>query len=198
MNDNDKKHLTFTHKVKSNVRAITICDYVEDHFDDLISIAKSHYDFYAYVIHDKDENESGKHIHLLCMCKGGTSLPAHCRRFESVIPANFVCVVKSPRAMARYLIHKDNPEKYQYSFDEIVSNDLDKCASYISDIQDSKQVWSDFVKVKSGQLSVEDFLEIYRSEFYSMPFYQKVSLYNKFYDYFGGAHQRSSSSFPGR
>lgn len=41
------------------------------------------------------------------------------------IPSNYVQCTKSLKASIRYLIHKDNPEKFQYSVDDIHCNDVD-------------------------------------------------------------------------
>ena len=49
---------------KGNVRCITISDNIPDHWSDIISIAKSSYDFWAYIYHDKDDTD--KHLHIVC------------------------------------------------------------------------------------------------------------------------------------
>lgn len=178
MDDNEKKRLTSTVGTKGNVRYITITDNVPEHWDALISIAKSTYQWYAYIFHDKDETE--KHIHLLCYDKGGTTLKSHCDRFSSVVPSNFVLKVFNPRAMARYLIHKDNLEKFQYSPELVFTNSKDKFSTFLLEIEtDVKQQYHDYVAVLRGELSVDDFMEKYRAEFASSPFYHRCNLFHK-------------------
>ena len=180
MDESDKKRLLTTcNTKKGNVRCITITDNIPDHWDSLISIAKSNYEFWAYIYHDKDDGID-KHLHLLCLERGGTSLKSHCRRFESVVPANFVCKVTSPRAMARYLIHLDNPQKFQYARNDVVTSSKDKYASFLSSSSDDVvSQFQDFMSLMQGKISINDYLDKYRGEFASMPFYQKQAFFHK-------------------
>lgn len=181
MDEKEKKRLTTNTGVKGNVRYITITDNVPEHWDDLIAIVRSSYNWFAYIYHDNDDTD--KHIHILAYDEGGTSLKSHCARFSSVIPSNFVLKVWNPRSMARYLIHKDSPEKFQYKYDDIVTNGRDKLAGFFKDMNaDCTQEFQDFVKVRLGQMSVTDFLDKYRGEFSSMPFYHKLNTYAKLMD----------------
>ena len=63
MDDNDKKRLTTRTGVRGNVRYITITDNIEEHWNDIISIGKSSYSWWAYIFHDHDDTD--KHIHIL-------------------------------------------------------------------------------------------------------------------------------------
>lgn len=186
MDESEKKKLISTVGVKGNVRYITITDNVPEHWDSIISIAKSSYSWFAYIFHDKDSKDGEsveKHLHILCYDEGGTSLKAHCARFESVIPSNFVCKVFSPRAMARYLIHKDNPQKYQYSISDIQTNGRDKLNLFLNDYNsDCVSEYRDFFHVRCGIMSVADFLDKYRGEFASMPFHHKLSVFARLMD----------------
>lgn len=181
MNDKEKQLLTTRVGVKGNVRAITITDNVPDHWPSLLNVVRAMYEFYAYIYHDKDVDDDGKlidkHIHILAVEKGGTTLKSHCERFSGIVPANFVCKVKNPRAMAKYLIHKGYDDKYRYAVTEVKTNNFARYQGMISDgSRDVKELWSDYQKVRAGQLSVLDYLELYRTEFESMPFYQKNAL----------------------
>lgn len=178
MDESEKKKLLTRTGVKGNVRYITITDNVPEHWDSLISIAKSHYQWWAYIYHDKDNTD--KHIHLLCYDKGGTSLKSHCDRFSAVVPSHFVEKVWNGRAMARYLIHKDDPQKHQYQVSEVFTSSKDKFASFLLD--ENKDViteYNDFLAVLDGSMSVTDFLDKYRGEFSSMPFHHKLNTFYK-------------------
>lgn len=193
MDEKDKKRLTTNVGVKGNVRYITITDNVEEHWHDLLDIAKASYTWYAYIYHDKDN--TNKHLHMLLYDEGGTSLKAHCQRFESVIPPNFVLKVWSPRAMARYLVHKDSPDKYQYNVKDIVTNGKDKLLSFFREQNsDCCDEFQDFVKVRSGQMTVMEFLDKYRGEFASMPFYHKLTTYSKLMDGYNINNERSCNA----
>lgn len=178
MDDKDMKKLTTTSGVKGNVRYITITDNIPEHWDSIISIGKSSYSWWAYIYHDKDDTD--KHLHILLYDEGGTNLKSHCNRFASVIPANFVLKVWSPRSMARYLIHKDNPEKHQYSLDEVYTNSKDKLYSFFKELNsDCVQEFRDFCAVREGRMTIEQFLDKYRGEFASMPFHHKLGVFSR-------------------
>ena len=76
-------------------------------------------------LHDKDFNPDGTfkkpHWHVMLSADGPITLKA----VEKIIePLNVPAPQKvgSGRGMIRYFIHLDNPEKYQYSRDEIVAH----------------------------------------------------------------------------
>lgn len=185
MDEKSKKRLISRSNIKKgNVRCITITDNIPEHWDNLITIAKSYYDFWAYIYHDRDTDRDnhiiGKHLHLLCFDKGGTTLKSHCGRFEGVVHPNFVEKVRAPRAMARYLIHLDDPEKFQYSRDDVITNHKDRYASYLCN-HDADIViqFQDFLKLIDGKITIYDYLDKYRGEFATMPFYQKQAFFHK-------------------
>ena len=178
MDDKEKKRLTSNVGVKGNVRYITITDNIAEHFQPLLSITKSSYTWYAYIYHEHDDTD--KHIHILAYDEGGTSLKAHCKRFESVIPPNFVLKVFSPRAMARYLIHKDSPEKYQYDYNDIITNGKDKLASFFrEDSGDIVELYNDFCKVQENKMPISEFLDKYRGDLAQIPFHHKIGVMSK-------------------
>ena len=168
MDEQDRKKLTTRSGVRGNVRYITITDNVPEHWDDIIHIGKSSYTWWAYIYHDCDDTD--KHLHILLYDEGGTSLTSHCNRFSSVLPSNFIEKVWSPRAMARYLIHKDNPEKFQYDIKNVFTNSKDKLISFFKESNsDCVNEYKDYCLVRQGEMSIEDFLDKYRGEFASMP-----------------------------
>lgn len=178
MDENEKKRLTTNTGVKGNVRYITITDNMPDHWDRLIEITKSSYNWYAYIYHDHDDTD--KHLHLLAYDEGGTNLKSHCKRFESVVPSNFVLKVFSPRAMARYLIHKDNLEKYQYNYNDIVTNGKDKLSGFFrEESSDVVELYNDFCKVQDGNMSISAFLDKYRGDLSSVPFHHKIGVISR-------------------
>lgn len=73
-------------------------------------------------LHDKDTNPDGTpkkpHWHVMLMFPGVKSVEqvyGLCKKFGGIKPQ----IVSSVQGQARYLIHKDNPEKYQYNPNEI-------------------------------------------------------------------------------
>lgn len=180
MDDQDKAKLTTTVGIKGNIRYITITSNQEEQWDKIIDVAKMNYHWYAYVFHDKDDTE--KHLHIMAYDKGGTSIKAHCARFEGVIPPNFVCKVRNPRAMARYLIHMDSPEKHRYQESDIVTNNTDKYHAFLEDLRTNvMEEYQDFSRVKHGLMTPEDFIDKYKSQIFDLPFQSKISVYHKIF-----------------
>ena len=90
---------------------------------------------YALIVHDKDiiqslDTDSGElkeepkktHKHIVIECKNPVSFEAMKKRFEGA----HIETIKYKKSAYQYLIHNSpkSKEKYQYSPDEIVSNDL--------------------------------------------------------------------------
>lgn len=80
-------------------------------------------DHYAYILHDKDENEP--HHHILLHLTRAMTTSAVCSRFKTELsPANtFNEPIKSD-SIATYLLHENEPEKHQYNLNEVISNDF--------------------------------------------------------------------------
>ena len=89
----------------------------------LLSVIRSKFIDWAYILHDKDTDENGvlkkPHIHWV-----GRATP----RFLSVVarflglPENNIEVVKNFDNTVCYLIHLNDIDKYQYSPDDVESN----------------------------------------------------------------------------
>ena len=77
---------------------------------------------FAYILHDKDVNPDGTpkktHYHLLLFFDGKKSFE-QIKEITDVLNAPNPQRVKNPKGMVRYLIHMDNPEKYQYKREDI-------------------------------------------------------------------------------
>ena len=111
-------------------------------------ILKSIVDYYkgctCYVIlHDKDKLEDGTlktlHIHCVLLLDGKRSKANVINDFSTVcnIPENCISVdnCQSVSGSIRYLTHFDDPDKYQYSLEDIKTNDK-KCNRYFLDIDE--------------------------------------------------------------
>ena len=75
-------------------------------------------------LHDKDDNPTGEpkkaHYHIILVYPGPTTYSAVAKltaSYNATIPQP----IESVRGMYRYFTHLDNPEKYQYSGEEIVT-----------------------------------------------------------------------------
>lgn len=87
-------------------------------------ISNYHVPVYISPYHDRDINPTGEpkkpHWHVMFMFEGKKSLEQIREIFQSFGGVGLE-VVMSMRGYARYLCHLDNPEKAQYSVDDVVS-----------------------------------------------------------------------------
>lgn len=70
---------------------------------------------------DADDHEKKAHWHVLLLFDGNKSFEQVCEIADQLHCAQ-PQVCQSPSGMVRYMIHMDNPEKYQYSREDIVAH----------------------------------------------------------------------------
>lgn len=91
--------------------------------DDVLNVLKSTFPEFAYILHDKDTDENGElkktHIHWVGRLKAARYLAALAD--DLGIAENMIERCRSFDAFIRYLIHADDPDKFQYPLDAIVS-----------------------------------------------------------------------------
>lgn len=79
---------------------------------------------YFMVWHDRDADPNGepkkKHAHILLMFEGNKST-AQMQAFQDAWKCPPPKRVENLRSMARYLCHLDNPEKFQYTYEDVAS-----------------------------------------------------------------------------
>ena len=151
---------------------------------------------YLYILHDKDEGEDGlidTHLHAIVW---GTP-----RRFVdwadlfsipddevNAIPPHMICRVMRPRSMARYLIHKDNPEKHQYSPDEVCGSNkgLEFFKTSLLDVDsiDLDSEVEDFSALRFGKMTPTEYLRKYRVFYAGDSFSNRIRMYNSIFENF--------------
>lgn len=96
-------------------------------------LAQLNYTMYAYIKHDKDILETGEakrvHYHLMVELKNPVSFDAMRKRFQGA----HIESPKYKKSAYQYLIHSspNSSEKYQYDFNEIVTNSVEGLKSII-------------------------------------------------------------------
>lgn len=92
--------------------------------DVVIQLAKSYFSAWAYCLHYADVLDSGElkkvHIHFLGKLADPRDPSVVCK--DLGVPVNSIANVKSWKAACRYLIHLDQPEKFQYSPDDVAAS----------------------------------------------------------------------------
>lgn len=91
-----------------------------ENWQDILS--DEHIPAFISPLHDKDLNPTGEckkpHYHVLIMFEGVKTMEQAIETFNKINGVGCE-VVQSLRGYARYLCHLDNPEKHQYSVDDI-------------------------------------------------------------------------------
>lgn len=88
------------------------------------------YKFYAFILHDKDIDEEGilktRHYHIIIETYNKYTKDTIINDFASKLFINKNVVSCRPiydiKSMTRYLCHEDDKSKYQYDYDDIVTN----------------------------------------------------------------------------
>lgn len=136
--------------------------------------------FYAYIMHKPDNECDKPHIHVLIYSRGGnTRVKDVCEKLHC--DYGDIQSTRNQNYYARYMLHlgfSDKPDKYDIS--EVVTNDVERFRSFLSDIVPSvDSIFEDFCNLRSGRISRKDFVVKYSSEIYSMSFYQKIRTFSE-------------------
>lgn len=117
--------MTKTKTVDGRFRNFATVVYPESAPADWLEILSGHFvASFVSPLHDKDLNPTGEpkkpHYHVILMFEGKKSIEQARAIFETI--GGVGCeVVNSIRGYARYLCHLDNPEKAQYSPEDVKS-----------------------------------------------------------------------------
>lgn len=89
----------------------------------------------ACILHDKDLDEEGKikkpHWHIVIRCKNAVWNTALAK--DLGVEDNYIQKCRSLKSSLKYLIHFDNPDKYQYSIDSVEGSLKKKLVRFIQD-----------------------------------------------------------------
>lgn len=144
--------------------------------EDLENIKKniSEFPYYWYILHDHDEG-STLHIHFVFNLYGSRTIKSVCKTLDCDVQNVQIC--STPRGSIRYLVHLDDPDKFQYSISDIVTNDPDRLDLYFKSFNfSSRDLFGDVRYVRAGKMSCFDFLEKYKGELSKLNFYQRFKI----------------------
>lgn len=92
--------------------------------DAVIQLSQSYFADWAYCLHYADTTDDGElkkpHIHFVGKLSDMRSPEVVCK--DLGLPINAISNIKNWKAACRYLIHLDQPQKYQYQPDDVVSS----------------------------------------------------------------------------
>lgn len=93
-------------------------------YEVMLQILEHTFEEFAYCLHDKDVNSEGQpkkaHLHWLGRLTNPTTISGISSR--TTLPAHDIEGGKSFKALVRYLIHLDDPDKEQYPPEAITAN----------------------------------------------------------------------------
>lgn len=91
----------------------------------LAKLKETHIPMFVSPLHENDIDPMGQpkkpHYHVMIMFDGVKTLEQAQELVRGISANNYVEIVESLRGYARYLCHLDNPEKAQYSPDDVQS-----------------------------------------------------------------------------
>lgn len=115
--------------VKTTLMSLIVYAKTVDEIEMFLSSYSNRILHFAYICHDKDLDEFGTlkeaHYHLCLKMKSSVYISNVLDNIKDITKQNAMgqCLSSKYR-MTRYMLHADNPEKYQYSVDELVTDDI--------------------------------------------------------------------------
>lgn len=162
---------TVNHSRKRCFNLILYPDSIDYDCSSLLKSISSSGDSFAYILHDRDsylhdvfDSDSGEllyssgshkknHVHVVLYYKDARTISSISKQYD--IPENMIEIVKSVKGIYRYLVHKDDPEKFQYDISDVVTNiSLDK---YLKDNKDEVKQLLDLVNFLESEDVVNPF-----------------------------------------
>lgn len=121
-------------------------------------------------LHDKDKNPDGElkksHWHVMLMFSSNKSY-AQIKEITSQLRSPNPQKVANAKGMIRYFVHMDNPEKYQYEKNDIISHGGADIASYLaSTTQERYELIKEMMSFvnENGILEMKDLLDYAMNE----------------------------------
>lgn len=87
-------------------------------YDEILQDIKGNFKNWAYITHQPEAEEKKLHTHLILSLDNARTIESICNRLG--VPTRLCQRVKGLRGACRYLIHKDNEEKIQYSLEDVI------------------------------------------------------------------------------
>lgn len=115
---------------------------------------------YAYIRHDKDDTlKDGVHFHFYIEFPSPRSWSAVATDLQ--IPVTALQKVLSKRGILEYLTHENDPKKYHYDKDDIVTN-MDIKTEIEEPVFDFVAMYKDYKRMRQGKMSDVDFIDRYK------------------------------------
>lgn len=111
-------------------------------FQNLLANLKT-YKYWAYIKHLPEVDEKKSHYHFIIKLENATTCEGVSKKLG--IAPNYIQYVRNERAMCRYLIHFDDPNKLQYNFTDIRVSKLweRKFKKHFEDLKTEEEIIED-------------------------------------------------------
>lgn len=134
---------------------------------------------WAYILHDKDVKEDGSgelkasHYHFYIRFENPRYISSVASELE--VPVNMLQYVISDKGMIQYMTHKNQPDKYQYSEEEIVANfelsEFDREVDIVAEFED-------FMRYKNGEITYQELLMSHNISIMKLSYYSRFRIYD--------------------
>lgn len=140
---------------------------------------------WAWIDHEPDDEDGKPHTHFFLRANGGRTIKNIADHLN--IPPQYVQVVRRITAFRRYMVHADNPEKKQYTLDDVHTNDLYpfEVALQGNVKKDVNSLFLSFRKLSLGMLSPEEFVQQNYVEFSEMNFANQIRTFSEILKIYG-------------
>lgn len=85
-------------------------------FKEVLKIVKGQKN-YAYIKHIPEANEKKAHYHVILSFENATKKDTLSKKLG--VPSNYIDEIKNFRTICRYLVHKDDDDKFQYDLSQV-------------------------------------------------------------------------------
>lgn len=111
-------------------------------FNNILANLKT-YKYWAYIKHLPEITEKKEHYHFIIKLENATTCEGVSKKLG--IPVNYIQYVRNERAMCRYLIHFDDPQKLPYNYDDIIVSRLweRKFKKHFEDLKTEEEIIQD-------------------------------------------------------
>lgn len=114
---------------------------------------------YAWICHDQDTSVEHEHFHYVLMFPNAVSFSSIANQL--FLPVTMLEKVYSKKGILSYLTHENSPNKHHYSLSDVTSNfDIEE-EKKLDDGINVIEFYNDFVSVKFGDMSPQEFLSKY-------------------------------------
>ena len=144
--------------------------------------------YWAWIQHDPDNEDGTDHVHFIVRNNGTRSVKQMADKLG--IPSNFVQPCRKVVAYRRYLMHLDDPDKKQYSIDDVHTNDLASLQSAIlgDDRKDVNSLFYDWERLSRSEITPAEFIQENFCDLQKLNFYQKIKTFEAISKSYGSAH----------